>query len=198
MASSNETIRTAQLLMKWSCRTPFMFFVMATSHNFISHLTTLPPYTSSIYVVVNEVGSCWLFWLRITKQLLIKNRTSRFEFETERAGLRRLGILPKLPFVWDVHSAPHAFWPIGLLREMPRLPQHLIRTGNSNDELLAYGSLSFILFLFLLINENRLTRELSCLKTRVIGQMRCVVMHSSQNSEAGQPLKNLNFLLALD
>lgn len=74
MASSNETIRTAQLLMKWSCRTPFMCFVMATSHNFISHLTTLPPYTSSIYVVVNEVGSCWPFWLRITKQLLL-NRT---------------------------------------------------------------------------------------------------------------------------
>jgi hypothetical protein len=34
--------------------------------------------------------------------------------------------------------------------------------------------------------------------TRVIGQMRCVVMHSSQNSEADQPLKNWNFLLVLD
>jgi hypothetical protein len=71
---------------------------------------------------------------------------------------------------------------------MPRLPRYLIRTGNSTDELLAYGSLNFILFL--LINENGLTRELSCLMTRVIGQMRCVVMHSSQNSEADQPLKN--------
>jgi len=75
-----------------------------------------------------------------------------------------------------------------LLREMPRLPRYLIRTGNGTDELLAYGSLNFILFL--LINENGLTRELSCLMTRVIGQMRCVVMHSSQNSEADQPLKN--------